>query len=306
MSSGAGTLIVENCQANNELAFTGIAAVDEQLCVLVTFFQIVLDPSSTTVSPLLVEFGLSLPVLVALPFFEMSRAERAPIFAFPLPVALWQIAQVFSAGFCFPFFWLAMIVSGHASTKPNKRTVIDQAHADATFFALCAFFLLPSALMAILKDPVVTAIWQPFPIWMGLAWGMHILVRPSSRYGASGRKMVYSTYIFTFALAAAGHSYAVWPLFGDHAEFAPHFIPGVATSAASTLDSFDAAMNLLKWDMIFSFASSMLGSLWFADTVVEFFAIVGWTVLAAITLGPGAALSGTLLWREWRLNGKQW
>jgi hypothetical protein len=304
---GTSAMLAGQCQPTNGLystAYTDIHAIDFTLCLLTTFFHVTFDAS---LSPLIIEFGTSLSVLVVLPFLEMSRAGRAFVFRFPLTVIFWTMCQLYGAGNCFPIFWLAMVISGHATVKSSGRFTIDQAHAEATFFALCAGFLILSAVMFALEDPVVTAMWQPFPIWMGVAWIVHLCLRPSSLHKASGHRMVYSIYLFTFAISAAAHTYTVWPLLGgDPADLANHFFPHVPPPTTDMATLTIAAKVFLQWDMLFSFGASFLGTLWFATSLMEFIALLGWSGLATAVFGPGATLSGTLIWREWRLNGKQW
>ena len=49
--------------------------------------------------------------------------------------------------------------------------------------------------------------------------------------------------------------------------------------------------------------SNLLGTLWFASSAKQAALMVLWDLLASVVVGPGAAISGVLLWRERRLNG---
>ena len=49
--------------------------------------------------------------------------------------------------------------------------------------------------------------------------------------------------------------------------------------------------------------SSLLGTLWFAHNAKQTVLIALWNVIASVVVGPSAAVSGVLLWREWALNG---
>jgi hypothetical protein len=48
---------------------------------------------------------------------------------------------------------------------------------------------------------------------------------------------------------------------------------------------------------------SLLGTLWFARNAKQVVLITLWNVIVTVVVGPGAAVSGVLLWREWALNG---
>jgi hypothetical protein len=55
--------------------------------------------------------------------------------------------------------------------------------------------------------------------------------------------------------------------------------------------------------LFFTFGSSLFGTLWFAGNAKQVALIALWDVIATVVVGPGAAVSGVLLWREWTLNG---
>ncbi|KAI9452328.1 hypothetical protein F5148DRAFT_514356, partial [Russula earlei] len=202
IKSGGAALLNAQCPPNQGLysmRYVGLAPIDRFLCFLVTFFQSSFDP---TFSPFASDFMASWSAIVALTFIEASRAGRSKILAFPATLGI--LYQIRGAGFAFPLFWLATILSGH--TRLGRIAArIDQARAEAALFAVLVGFAVPSALMSILHDPVVTALWQFFPAWMWLAQTGHLFFRPSSRYHTSGYWTVQTTFIFTFIASAISH-----------------------------------------------------------------------------------------------------
>jgi hypothetical protein len=211
------------------------------------------------------------------------------------------IYQIQSAGFTFPLVWLALILSGH--TRLDRTAArIDQARAEATLFAVLAGYALPTALMLILQDPVVTAAWQIFPVWMWVARAVHLFIRPSSRYNTSGYWTVQATFIFTFIASAISHIAAIWAV-KDLALLRDLYVPPTVTPDPATTNLQLATHVFLQWDAVFTLGSSLLGTLWFARNAKQTVLIALWNVIASVVVGPGAALSGVLLWREWALNG---
>jgi hypothetical protein len=58
----------------------------------------------------------------------------------------------------------------------------------------------------------------------------------------------------------------------------------------------------LQWDAAFTLGSGVVGTLWFANNAKQVALIALWNVISSVIVGPGAAVSGVLIWREWRLN----
>jgi hypothetical protein len=213
------------------------------------------------------------------------------------------IYQIQGAGFTFPLFWLALILSGH--TRLNRVAArIDQARAEAALFAVLAGFVLPTALMLILQDPVVTAAWQFFPAWMWVTQAVHVFIRPSSRYNTSGYWTVQATFIFTFISSAISHIAAILAIM-DLTLLRDLYVPPIVPPDPATINLQLATHVFFQWDAVFTMGSSLLGTLWFARNAKQVVLITLWNVIATVVVGPGAAVSGVLLWREWALNGEE-
>jgi len=302
-SSGGAKQFASQCSPNHgpyNLIYTGIPSVDLKLCFLVSFFHPALQPVNL---PLTADFGASLTTLVALTYLEAARQSPSFIVAFPAIVG--TLYQNLGGGFIFPLYWLGFIFSGHATTRPGPKLKIDQAHAEATLFALLIGYVVASGLMYGLQNPLMTAAWQAFPVWVSLAQVVYLLFRPSSGHSQSGYKTVQATYIFTFLLSAIAHLVIVWPLLDDYGALKHYYIPPVAVPAPQVTTGETAALVFLQWDVIFCFISSLLTPLWFAESVKQASIILLWGVVATIAFGPGAAVSGIFMWREAQLNGRQ-
>jgi len=299
IKSGGAALLRAQCSPNPgpyNTRYVGLSPIDGLLCILVTFFQSSFDP---TTLPVIADFAASWSAPLALTFIEAARAGRSLVLAFP--AALGVLYQLRGAGIAFPLFWLALILSGH--TRLNRVAArIDQAQAEAALFAVLAGFAVPSVLMLTLQDPVVTAFWQFFPLWMWVVRAGHLFFRPSSRYHTSGYWTVQATFIFTFIASAITHISVIWAMKDNfvllRTLYAPPLLPG--NPATTSLQM--AAHAFLQWDAAFTLGSSLLGTLWFANDAKEAGLIALWDGIASVVVGLGAAVSGVLLWREWRLN----
>jgi hypothetical protein len=276
--------------------YVGLGPVDGLLCILVAFFQASFDPVTL---PFAADFMASGSSVAALTFVEAARSGRSTVLAFPALTGLFY--QIRGAGVIFPLFWLALILSGH--TRLDRVAArIDQARAEAVIFAVLSGFILPSVLMWTLQDPVVTAAWQFFPAWMWMAQAAHLLIRPSSRHHTSGYWTVQATFIFTFITSTISHIAAIGSTM-DLGLLRYLFVPPIVPPDPATTSLQLATHVFLQWDAVFTFGSSLLGTLWFASNAKQVALISLWNVIATVVAGPGAAVSGVLLWREWMLNG---
>ena len=299
VKSGGAALLTGQCPPNPgpySVRYVGLGPIDFLLCTLVAFFQSSFDP---TTFPFTADFAASWAAPVALTFVEAARSGCSTFLAFPAILGLFYQTQ--GAGFTFPLFWLALILFGH--TRLDRVAArIDQARAEAALFAVLAGFALPTALMSILQDPVVTAAWQFFPAWMWVAQAAHLFIRPSSRHNTSGYWTVQATFIFTFIASAISHIAAIWAI-KDLASLRDLYVPPIVPPDPATTNLQLATHVFLQWDAVFTMGSSLLGTLWFARNATQVVLIMLWNVIATVVVGPGAAVSGVLLWREGTLNG---
>jgi hypothetical protein len=299
IKSGGAALLTGQCPPNPgpySVRYVGLGPIDGLLCILVAFFQSSFDP---TTFPFAADFASSWATPIALTFVEAARSGCCSFLAFPAIMGL--LCQIQGAGFIFPLFWLELILAGHTSLN-RVAARIDQARAEATLFAVLAGFALPTALMLILQDPVVTAAWQFFPAWMWVARAAHLFIRPSSRHNTSGYWTVQATFIFTFITSAISHIAAILAI-KDLNLLRDLYVPPIVPPDPATTNLQLATHVFFQWDAVFTMGSSLLGTLWFARNAKQVFLITLWNVIATVVVGPGAAVSGVLLWRERALNG---
>jgi hypothetical protein len=279
------------------MRYSGLVPVDTFLCMLVTFFQ---SNMASETFLFTADFLASLSPFVALTFIESTRSGRPTILAFPATLGLFYQTQ--GAGVVFPLYCLALILFGNASMSPAAAR-IDQAKAEATLFAVLIGFTVPSALMLTLQDPTVTALWNLFPLGMWLAQTGHLFFRPSSRFHTSGYWTVQATYIFTFIFSAISHVAVIWSAKDDLLFLKSLYMPPIAPPDPAKTSIQLATHVLLQWDYVFTMGSGLIASLWFASNFRQVASVALWNLIATMVVGPGAAMSGVLLWREWKLNG---
>ena len=300
IKAGGFTLLRGQCPPNTgpyNMRYTGLGPVDGFMCGLVSFYQTNMDSETF---PFTADFLVSLSPFVAMTFVESTRSGRSTILAFPATVGLFY--QIQGAGAVFPLYWLALILSGNTHMSPAAAE-IDQAKAEATLFAVFIGFAVPSVLLLTLQDPMVTALWNLFPFAMWLAQTGHLFIRPSSRFNTSGYWTVQATYIFTFIFSAISHVAVIWPARDNLIYLKSLYVPPI-----SPLDPTKTSLQLathvfLQWDYTFTMATGLIGSLWFASNIRQVTSVALWNIIATMIVGPGAAMSGILIWRERKLNG---
>ena len=233
---------------------------------------------------------------VILPIVEAYRTGQNRLLAYPL---IWGLgSQLFTMGvtstvYCFVFLLLGGVERG----RKSDIRLITQADAEAIVFGIIAGAVIPTAAMLVLQDPYVTAIWQPYPVYVSIAHFLHLQIRPASQYSQSGHRTIQALFIGCFIVSSSIHISIVWPMINDYETLRELFIPSVSMLDPST-DLTLQVFDFMKWDFTFSFVSMAITSLWFASNLKQFMAIIAWYIGAIPTIGFGAAVIGVAVWRD--------
>ncbi|KAJ7491267.1 hypothetical protein FB451DRAFT_636562 [Mycena latifolia] len=304
-ASGFLPTIEEGCPAEllsleltpHRLSYLGVPSVDQAICSVVVVFHLALTPQ---VLPFLNYFMGTTMALLAIPAVEACRNGRHSILA--LPVLFGLMMQLMTVGAVLPIYWLVFILTGAAPRLADgENTHISSAHAQAVAFGLTVGAGIPSVCLLVLQDPYVTALWQLFPLWQFLAQCAHLFFRRPSAHSGSGYSWVGALYLGAFIVASSTHLGTMAKakdLEGVKAIFLPSVAP--LTSAAPNMKVLD----LLQWDGTFAFASTLLGTLWFARNSRQAICIALWNVVGSVVVGPGAAIAAVALWRESYLHSE--
>ncbi|KAJ7273124.1 hypothetical protein C8J57DRAFT_1506671 [Mycena rebaudengoi] len=299
-ASGFLSTLEEQCPSHLEsleltphrLPYTGVSSIDKGICSIGFFFHLAFTPA---VFPCFTYFMGTSTSLLALPAFESYRNGRHPALA--LPVVYGMLMQVMTVGAVQPLYWLIFILTGSGQRQAGgEKTKISQAHAEAVIFGLVIGAAIPSICMIVLQDTYVISIWQPFPLWQFLAQSAYLLARPHSAHPESGYISVRALYIGVFILASSIHITTLSKAGGVKTMFLPSVVP--LTSAAPNLQ----VLNLFQWNTFFSFASVLLGTMWFATNRRQAVCIALWNIVGSVLVGPGATIAAVALWREANLN----
>ena len=283
------------------MAYTGNLELDKALCGIGVFYHTAMTPSYL---PFFLEFMGAVTAIFVIPFAEASRDSHASSLGTGVPGAIGTLAQFFSMGLVMPLYYLAFIRTGAADRKPGPvgGSKINQGNAEALLFGLIIGCIIPTACLVLLQDPVVTAIWQIFPVIMEIAQLAHRIIRPPSRLTASGYYTVQATYAMVLVGSAAIHIHYIWPLFDDIDALKQLFLPPFGPSDPAASPLLDGILYFYKWDNALCVIPTFFLVLWFTDDLLSCVVVVAWCVATTIVLGPGAAITSILIWREEKLN----
>jgi hypothetical protein len=155
--------------------------------------------------------------------------------------------------------------------------------------------------MLTVDNPWITAIWQPFPLWMFTTQQTYLFLR--SRDSRSGYRTIQFTYIILFLLSALPHIYLLGPTIvaGDHARLKALFVPSLAVPDVSSTVQV-GVLDFIQWDIVLTSFSTFLALLWTVKSITQFIVMTVWLVVAGVVFGPGSAFVGVFAWREGVLN----
>jgi hypothetical protein len=285
------------------LAYTGLPQIDGQLCGLVAFFHILMDPHNL---PFNVELFTFLAGMITIPYFEAARENRNILLESQWVIGI--MYQKFTGGVVLPMYWLLFIVTGaatlHHTFQGCNNGTIDQRHAESIILALVVGFILPSLAMFITTDQYVTAFWQAFPIWMYIAQLLYLTIRPASH--TSGVSTVNFTYIALFILSALPHLYLLTPiLFSPNAPaiFKYLFLPSLTVLDPDSTTIDQGVMDVIKWDYMIMLVGAFAVTVWVVGrSVKSIVGLIAWWVVSVLLFGAGASVVGVFWWRERCLN----
>lgn len=276
------------------LPYTG--PFDQAFCPIVAFFHLLIDfPDSLAF--LTYTVGIAGP-LILLPIVESSRAGQNIFLAYPV---IWGLlTQVATLGVTFPIYWLIFVLMAKKKDGFGGRS-LTQSQAEAIIFSVIVGAVIPSVAMLVMDDFYVTALWQPYPIYISFAQFFYLQFRSSSTATGSGYRIMQAIYLGCFMISSSVHIAAVWPILKDVDAVKALLTPSFAPLPISNEVHFHV-LEFLKWDILFAYTSSALAMLWFAHNAKQVFCIALWLSFAIPLFGFGATVMGIAIWKDGMLD----
>lgn len=237
-------------------------------------------------------------ILYIIPAVESFRTGRSVAIAFPVVVGL--LGQVCGIGTTMPLYYLVFFLSG-GRARFNSTTSITRVHAQAIMFGLTVGAGIPSICMVTSQNPIATAIWQPFPIFMAVATFLYLKIKQPV-HAESGFGIIQLFYLVSLVVASLFYLVELWPRRSDleavKALYVPSLTPLVGAPTPVQIHDF------LKWDLTFALLSTGIAQLWFVSDIIEIPLILLWYLIAIPFIGPGAAVIAVNMWREGQIGDR--
>ncbi|GJE93616.1 hypothetical protein PsYK624_097760 [Phanerochaete sordida] len=194
--------------------YTGNALADDTLTGLVTFFTFLVDGKDPASHRFALWFLPQLAPLLVHMYWEAGR-RRSPFARIPTVFAL--AMQLFTGGITLPlYFALSLLTSSPVPQRPRGDAI---GRARALLPAVALGFLVPSAALFLAgarlpldTKQLLAAAWQPFPLWVALAYNALRLLFPGARSAAgadattrAALRWVRRAYTGAGALCALAH-----------------------------------------------------------------------------------------------------
>lgn len=318
----------------SNIPYTGIHALDSQLCFMVAFFHSALDHPFA--SDFLVYFVGSSSIYVIFPCLEairLSKAQARSVWAKMLgyPEAWLALSQVASLGVTMTLYGLVLvlapvsaqeptIVEGSTNAKEDRDVQLEDSRQISTIdmntvvMATALGAAVPSLALFVYRDPSITVLWQAFPLYVFFArLGYRRLFANSPTQAArkeapslgivDGFKSVQRVLLSSAVLSTYFHISFLYSLARHHDLAA---LLGRSRSL-ETNDSlaFDVLVFLL-WDFMFTSLSALLALGFDAISAGggSIMVIVA-CILGCVVVGPGAVVPLCVLRREERLASRK-
>ncbi|EJD42645.1 hypothetical protein AURDEDRAFT_145639 [Auricularia subglabra TFB-10046 SS5] len=275
-----------------QLRYTGFTILDTMLCNLVAFFHASFVPQTMG---FMIHFMAGFPPVLLAYIIESARSDSARGHSH-LFVGLSY--QLLSAAGIMPLGWLAFVLAA-TRRKDCARKPLTRVQAQSVFVGVMAGFVVPTAVMLVLRDEYTTALWQLFPAFIAAAQHGFLLFRPERSPPEPGLSVVRAALITAAVVAAAPHIYVVYrhPSLATLIQWWPSF--RVPARGETTL--YTAAAHLLKWDSIIWYTSAIAAACFLAESRKEALKMAVLAPVVAVAVGPGAVLAYYWLQREHKL-----
>lgn len=292
-------------------SYTFVPSVDHAICHLIAYFHLLLDSpfhAPRKFTSYLLATGLP---LIIIPHIEAYRYRGKQYWLLRYPTFWLMMAQSVTLGITYAMYWPVLIISRAGSSEAeesNRRTnsetknsekiakLIGPLQAEGLVFGLAIGFALPSVAMVLQNDPLVTWIWQFYPVYVALAQVVYISLRTTDR--PHRQNVIRAFYIASFLIASISHILFVLPLFQQidwKMQLSELLIPLRPSTGAHPSRH---AHSFLKWDYALGFGSISVGLLWSARNFGQVLAMLLWYAIAIPAFGAGGAVMGILAWRD--------
>lgn len=221
--------------------------------------------------------------LVLFPILESTRPHV------PFYRARPTVAALFSHALLLPLAPAAFALLFLARKRPERPAALTQAHAEAALFGFLIGSVVLTGSMLALNDPGVTAVWQFAGLATAGAHYAHFIARQAPE---SGYEVVRAALLVVFMLSSSSHLAMATPVLGDVGAVIGAVLPSFGTSVE------EQALDALKWTAWLGAGSTVLATLSFAADSRQLLGYIGWYIFALPFAGPGAAITGAMLWRE--------
>jgi len=308
LKSGALDHLVSGCTGASYR--TGSRLLDKFICSNVKFYLEALAPSNP---PFFSGDVSSIAACALIPLVESLRSNTPKIMRYPVVTGL--AAQTFGRGAIYPLYWSAFISSGAARKEPSKSTgsYIHQYEAEGALVASLLGFVLPGLGMSITKSAHWTLAWFIYPISLSIIQKSYSFLRrwltayhpPHEISQKRAYHLLQISYFLQFLYATSMHIKVLGPRLFNPEQLKQLMgvtlnIPSINTTTVSKI-----AYQVIQWDGIVLFASSVVATFAFARTKKEAAKIALFDLLATAACGTGGALAGIWAWRERRLHDER-
>ncbi|CAG7853698.1 SubName: Full=Uncharacterized protein {ECO:0000313/EMBL:CCA75017.1} [Serendipita indica DSM 11827] len=263
--------------SESQLRYTGIPALDQQLCVGVEFMKLSLfrhlQPFTIYLLSCISPAFLTLCI-------EALRADGPGQWFSTLGL----VFSASAAGLAMPAAWLFMLVI--FQREPKKP--LSRPAAEAAFIAHVFGYLLPYCVMVVTMNEYAILMWTFFIFWVPIIQRLWLNIRPPTTESGFGLLSWPWARRLCYAPRTTWDSFVQW-------------LPATTTGDARTMTSESILLQLLQWDWVFAVIPPIVAAFFYIDSSSE---LLGFAMIAPMLLplaGPGALIALSWMWREWKL-----
>ncbi|PLB51427.1 hypothetical protein P170DRAFT_433435 [Aspergillus steynii IBT 23096] len=293
--------------------YTGFLPLDFPIAVLVAFFYYGTNGSHPGYQHFLVDAYSTLQLAFVWLYVEGLRLEDKP-YSVAKPVLWGLLWQAIGGAIAWPIYFFYHIRWFNTRQGPLRPVSLPSAKALPFSFLLGAVLpavigMLPTWLPRLPHThQSILAAWQPDPVWVAVIQAGFTKLFSSPEDASKAVWWTKASLLLSAVACTIGHTYTMWTVLTSSDErlsfarmYIPHLVDGPRDAAALLASG---PWLFLQYDLIiYSLASVSWAYLLVARLVTpgalpRLVVLPALFVLGSVILGPGAAVSLALFWRE--------
>jgi hypothetical protein len=244
------------------------------------------------------ELLAALQAVLVIILLDAATRFKSTTISIVVPAFAGVMAQLGGGAVIYPiYFCFTQLVPSSSAVG-----VRDARRSEAAVFGMLVGCVVPTMAMFFRDNIYATALWQAYPILVGILQALYLSVRPWSTKPSQSHAANYIGSFLVMAFSLIVHIANIRQYPGTIWNFLQLYIPSLVEPAQTTGSAYEGILYFFRWDGFFIFFDTYLFGLLITPNLnpLDVIGAVLWIWIGSAALGFGGSLGGLWMWREIR------